>query len=192
MANRRLQKQSLLAIALLACTPAAAQFPDKFTNLKVLPKNISKRELESTMRGFTFALGVRCDHCHVEKKAPEKGLDFPADDQDAKKTARVMLQMVAAVNHDYISKVIKAPPDTPAIEVQCVTCHHGLTQPQPLSIASLQQQLDNDCLLLESRLPPFRFLPGDAQSFEKRCAPDWFQDYPRNSHPLAFETLISA
>ncbi len=145
MANRRLQKQSLLAIALLACTPAAAQFPDKFTNLKVLPKNISKRELESTMRGFTFALGVRCDHCHVEKKAPEKGLYFPADDKDAKKTARVMLQMVAAVNHDYISKVIKAPPDTPAIQVQCVTCHHGLTQPQPLN-AVLAESLEKDGL----------------------------------------------
>jgi hypothetical protein len=54
-----------LGILLLAGTPAAAQFPDKFTNLKVLPKDISKRELESTMRGFAFALSVRCDHCHV-------------------------------------------------------------------------------------------------------------------------------
>ncbi len=143
MANSSLRKWSLLAIVLLACTPAAAQFPDKFTNLKALPKDISKRELESTMRGFAFALGVRCDHCHVEKKAPEKGLDFPADDKDAKKTARVMLQMVAAVNHDYISKVIKAPPDTPAIQVQCVTCHHGLTQPQPLN-AVLAGSLEKD------------------------------------------------
>src|SRR5258707_7510705 len=143
MANSSLRRWSLLAIVLLACTPAAAQFPDKFTNLKVLPKDISKRELESTMRGFAFALGVRCDHCHVEKKAPEKGLDFPADDKDAKKTARVMLQMVAAVNHDYISKVIKAPPDTPAIQVQCVTCHHGLTQPQPLN-AVLAGSLEKD------------------------------------------------
>lgn len=145
MADRRLRKWSLLAIVLLAGTPAAAQFPDKFTNLKVLPKDIAKRELESTMRGFAFALGVRCDHCHVEKKAPEKGLDFPADDKDAKKTARVMLQMVAAVNHDYISKVIKAPPGTPAIQVQCVTCHHGLTQPQPLN-AVLAESLGKDGL----------------------------------------------
>ena len=145
MANRRLRKWSLPAIVLLAGIPAAAQFPDKFTNLKVLPKDIAKRELESTMRGFAFALGVRCDHCHVEKKAPEKGLDFPADDKDAKKTARVMLQMVGAVNHDYISKVIKAPTDTPAIQVQCVTCHHGLTQPQPLN-AVLAESLAKDGL----------------------------------------------
>ena len=145
MAHCGLWKWSALAIILFAGTPVAAQFPDKFTNLKVLSKDISKRELESTMRGFTFALGVRCDHCHVEKKAPEKGLDFPADDQDAKKTARVMLQMVAAINHDYICKVHKAPPDTPAIQVQCVTCHHGLTQPQPLN-AVLAESLEKDGL----------------------------------------------
>jgi hypothetical protein len=96
MAHRALPNSIAFAALLLTGTPAAAQFPDKFTNLKVLPKDISKREPESTMRRFAFALGVRCDHCHVEKKAPEKGLDFPADDKDAKKTARVMLQMVAA------------------------------------------------------------------------------------------------
>jgi tetratricopeptide (TPR) repeat protein len=134
-----------LGILLLAGTPAAAQFPDKFTNLKVLPKDISKRELESTMRGFAFALGVRCDHCHVEKKAPEHGLDFAADDKDAKKTARLMLQMVAAINHDYVSKVSKTPPNAATIHVQCVTCHHGLTQPQPLD-AVLAESLEKDGL----------------------------------------------
>src|SRR5258708_8508183 len=131
MAYRALRTWIALPALLLAGTPAAAQFPDKFTNLKVLPKDISKHEMESTMRSFAFALGVRCDHCHVEKKAPEKGLDFAADDKEAKKTARVMLQMVAAINHDYISKVPKTPPDAGAIQVQSVTCHHAPTQPQP-------------------------------------------------------------
>ena len=145
MAHRGFRRRSLLAMLLLASTPAVGQIPDKFTNLKVLPKEISKRELESTMRGFAFALGVRCEHCHVEKKAPEKGLDFPADDKDAKKTARVMLQMVAAINHDYITKVVKAPTDTSVIQVQCVTCHHGLAQPRPLS-AVLAESLEKDGL----------------------------------------------
>ena len=97
------------------------------------------------MRGFAFALGVRCEHCHVEKKAPEKGFDFGADEKDAKKTARVMLQMVSAINHDYISKVPKAPSDGAAIQVQCVTCHHGLTQPRPLN-AVLAESLEKDGL----------------------------------------------
>lgn len=145
MAHRALPTCIAFAALLLTGTFADAQFPDKFTNLKVLPKDISKHELESTMRGFAFVLGVRCEHCHVEKKAPEKGLDFPADDKDAKKTARVMLQMVAAVNHDYISKVPKTPTDTTVIQVQCVTCHRGLTQPRPLS-AVLAESLEKDGL----------------------------------------------
>lgn len=145
MAHRVLPIWTAFAALLLVVTPAAAQIPDKFTNLKVLPKDISKRELESTMRGFAFALGVRCEHCHVEKKAPEKGLDFAIDDKDAKKTARVMLQMVAAINHDYITKVVKTPPDTAVIQVQCVTCHHGLTQPRPLT-AVLAESLEKDGL----------------------------------------------
>ena len=114
----------------LCSVPALAQFPEKFTNLKVLPKDISRQELQSTMRGFAFALNVRCEHCHVEKAGGKKfEMDFAADDKEAKKTARVMLEMVAAINRDYISKVTKTPP----IQVQCVTCHHGLTQPRTLN-----------------------------------------------------------
>lgn len=141
MVLRTYRNCAALAAALLACGPVSAQIPDKFTNLKVLPKDISKPELQSTMRGFAFALGVRCEHCHVEKTAPEKGLDYAADDKDAKKTARVMLQMVAAINHDYVSKVPKTTP----IQVQCVTCHHGLTEPRPLN-AVLAETLEKDGL----------------------------------------------
>jgi tetratricopeptide (TPR) repeat protein len=144
MTHRGSWKWIVLAIV-LADRPARAQFPEKFTNLKVLPKDIPKHELESTMRGFAFALGVRCEHCHVEKKAPEKGLDFAADEKDAKKTARVMLQMVAAINHDYISKVLKTPTDAAAIQVQCVTCQHGLTRPEPLNDV-LAESLQKDGL----------------------------------------------
>jgi len=131
-----------LAAVLLTCSTSQGQVPEKFTNLKVLPKDISKHELESTMRGFAFALGVRCGHCHVEKKAPEKGFDFAADDKDAKKTARVMLQMVEAINRDYVSKIEKVDKTAP-IHVECVTCHHGLTQPQPLN-AVLAESLEKD------------------------------------------------
>jgi tetratricopeptide (TPR) repeat protein len=118
-----------LAGIVLWTAPAAAQFPEKFTNLKVLPKDISRPELQSTMRGFAFALNVRCEHCHVEKVGGKKfEMDFAADDKEAKRTARVMLEMVAAINRDYINKVSKTP-----IQVQCVTCHHGLTEPRTLN-----------------------------------------------------------
>ena len=117
----------LLVAILLAVTSAVAQFPDKFTNLQVLPKDISQSDLQTTMRGFAFALNVRCPYCHVQKA--DMKMDFPADDKDQKKTARVMLQMVAIINRDYLSKIGKETP----VRVQCVTCHHGLTQPQTLN-----------------------------------------------------------
>lgn len=132
---------TLIAL-LLVCLSANGQIPDKFTNLKVLPKDISRQELQSTMRSFAFALGVRCEHCHVEKRAPEKGFDYAADDKDAKKVARIMLQMVEAINRDYVGKLEKADKVAP-IRVQCVTCHHGLTQPQPLN-AVLAASLEKD------------------------------------------------
>src|ERR1700746_2837753 len=101
--------------------PTAAQFPEKFSNLKVLPKDISRAELQSTMRGFAFALGVRCEHCHTEKAGGGKfEMDFAADDKEAKKTARVMLEMVAAINRDYISKV----PDTPPLQRASIIGDH--------------------------------------------------------------------
>ena len=56
-----------LAVALfLAAVPlASAQIPDHFTNLQVLPKDMSKADLQSTMRKFAFALNVRCPYCHM-------------------------------------------------------------------------------------------------------------------------------
>lgn len=117
----------LLVAILLAVTPAVAQFPDKFTNLQVLPKDIPQSDLQTTMRGFAFALNVRCPYCHVQKA--DMKMDFPADDKDQKKTARVMLQMVAIINRDYLSKIGKETP----VRVECVTCHHGLTQPRTLN-----------------------------------------------------------
>jgi tetratricopeptide (TPR) repeat protein len=127
----KLEWKWIMLVGFFFCSvPASAQFPEKFTNLKVLPKDISRQELQSTMRGFAFALNVRCEHCHVEKAGGKKfEMDFASDDKEAKKTARVMLEMVAAINRDYISKVTKTPP----IQVQCVTCHHGLTQPRTLN-----------------------------------------------------------
>ena len=37
--------------------------------------------------------------------------------------------MVATINHDYVGKL----EDTPSAHVECVTCHHGITQPRTLN-----------------------------------------------------------
>jgi len=36
------------------------------------------------MRGFSFALGTRCEHCNVEKAPGSHDLDFAADDKQEK------------------------------------------------------------------------------------------------------------
>ena len=63
----------LWGMVLFAVT-GLAQFPDKFTNLQVLPKSISKDELMQTMHGFSFSTGYRCEGCHVQ--AADKKIDF--------------------------------------------------------------------------------------------------------------------
>jgi tetratricopeptide (TPR) repeat protein len=115
----------VVTAVLLWDSPAPAQIPDKFTNLEVLPKDIGKRELVGAMRGISMGLGVRCDFCHVESG---DHMDFASDEKEHKRTARAMMRMVDEINGTLIPK---AGMDSPA-RVQCVTCHHGVTEPQTL------------------------------------------------------------
>ena len=137
MWNRLAPATIVLAAVLPAFVSGGAQIPDKFTNLQVLPKDTSKAELQSTMRKFAFALNVRCPYCHTEK--PDKSLDFAADEKEEKRSARLMLQMVLAINHDYLSKMA----NTNSTRVECVTCHHGLTRPRTLT-AVLSESIEKD------------------------------------------------
>ena len=67
--SMKLFERGLIALtALVVLTvagPATAQIPDEFTNLKVLPEDIGKRDLVNIMRGFAGAIGKRCNYCHV-------------------------------------------------------------------------------------------------------------------------------
>ena len=115
------------AILLLAGASSArtAQLPAKFTNLQVLPKDISGADLVNAMKGFTRALGVRCEHCHVGEGNDLTKFDFVADTKAAKVTARKMLQMNARLN-DAV-KDIGDPSTTP--KITCFTCHRGAVKP---------------------------------------------------------------
>ena len=58
---------ALVTALVLAAAPAraAGQIPEKFENLQYFPKDIPRDSLVQTMRGFSFALGVRCHYCHA-------------------------------------------------------------------------------------------------------------------------------
>jgi len=132
---RRLAVPALVvALLLLPGASVRAQSDEKFTNLKVLPQDITKRELMSIMRSFSIALGTRCEHCHVERRTGVgEELDFASDDLEPKRVARVMLAMTEEIN----SKLLPKTGRHELTRVRCVTCHHGLTKPETISSAVL-------------------------------------------------------
>ena len=129
--SRRLLPASSALLTLLCWSRmTSAQIPDKFTNLKILPKTIVKEDLVSTMRQFSIGLGVRCNYCHAQSdSAKGKGLDFASDAKKEKGTARGMMKMVERINNKLVPKTgVKSP-----VKVQCVTCHHGVETPETLT-----------------------------------------------------------
>jgi tetratricopeptide (TPR) repeat protein len=123
-------RPALAAVCLIAApvqAPVFAQVPDKFINLQVLPKDISREDLVATMRGMTAGLGVRCTHCHVESQDPEK-IDFAADRKESKEIARAMLRMVQRINSEFVATLPAG--DSGARErVTCYTCHRRSQKP---------------------------------------------------------------
>lgn len=93
--------------------------PDKFTNLKVFPKDVKKDDLVRAMRAFSQGLGVRCDHCHV--LTPESQ-DFASDKKPEKQMARGMMGLVHKLNTDFFTYK-----DAP--KATCFMCHHGEKKP---------------------------------------------------------------
>ena len=134
----------ILTLTCLGASGAAAQIPDEFKNLQVLPKDIAQRDLINQMRGFATGLGVRCHHCHVGEPGPSlEGYDFASDEKPAKKTARVMLQMVAEINGKLLPQIGKEKAEL--LQVSCATCHHGQARPQTLE-AVLTETFEKDGL----------------------------------------------
>ncbi len=120
----------LFAIMILFfATLGNAQIPDKFENLQVLPKEISKGKLMGNMRSFVSGLGVRCQFCHVgEEGQPLSEFDFVSDEKETKKKARVMIQMRDAINNQHLTQL----GEENVLEVNCVTCHHGQEAPKTI------------------------------------------------------------
>lgn len=120
---------TLTLIAALATSTAAAQIPETFDNLQVLPADVPRAELVQRMREFSFALGVRCEHCHTEQ-AEGVVNRYASDARPAKTQARAMLRMVSAINGTLLAQLPSRA--TPTVRVDCVTCHRGLALPKTL------------------------------------------------------------
>jgi len=118
-----------------------------FKNLKVLPKDISKEQLDTIMHRFNAALGVRCNFCHAFKDGKP---DFPSDEKKEKDIARYMLHMTSEINMKYFNFENSAKPDTISV-VKCVTCHHGNPHPDEAAMA-----------VQSPNMPPPPPPPGDS------------------------------
>ncbi len=100
-----------------------------YKNLKVLPKNINKEQLDSVMHHFTASLNVKCNYCHVRNEETKK-MDFASDDNKHKLVARDMIKMMHKINDKYFD-VTGSKKDrlNTQLMVTCYTCHHGATDP---------------------------------------------------------------
>ncbi len=159
----------LLPFLVLLLAPGIAgqgQIPDKFTNLQVLPKDISRADLVAAMRDISGALGVRCDHCHARGNEPQP-LDFASDQKESKQTARTMLRMVNTINGDYLGKL--APKEGTRSAATCFTCHHGSsTPPLPLDDVLFGTAVTSGATAAVAKYKSMRAELGEAGQYDFR------------------------
>lgn len=151
----------------LAGGELAARTPSKFTNLQVLPEDITRKELVSLMRGYVGAVGGgTCSYCHMVSDALDQPTDdFASDEKETKRKARVMMRMVNQIN----TTTLPSLPERriPNIEVTCATCHGGLTRPEPIAdvVSTVLERTGIDAAIDRYRELRVRYLGSRAYDF---------------------------
>ena len=101
----------------------------RYTNLKILPKDISDDQLGKIMGNFKNALGVKCSFCHAPSAdTASHHLDFASDAKPEKNIARKMMKMTTKINKKFFS-YNKNEQGEFVPTVECMTCHHGKEHP---------------------------------------------------------------
>ena len=127
---KNLMIPGLLACVVISSVAATTSSKNevKYTNLKVLPRNISSKNLQEIMADdFEDGLGVTCGFCHANAKDGH-GLDFASDAKPEKEIARAMMRMTLGINKKYF-KVKHVAIGSDALTVTCTTCHKGVAFP---------------------------------------------------------------
>jgi hypothetical protein len=126
-----MKKSLIIAFGLMTMVvlfSAFTQDDPKYKNLKVLPKNITKEQLDSVMHHFSASLGVRCNFCHVRNDSA-KTWDFASDENKHKLAARSMMKMMDKINDKYFDVTGGKKNLNAQLMVTCYTCHHGSNEP---------------------------------------------------------------
>lgn len=124
--------------AMTAVQPGPPKEEPKLTNIKVLPKNLTYRQVDHIMGEWSHSLGVRCNFCHSPN--PEtKRMDFASDAKPEKNMAREMFKMTASINKKYF----KAEKDSLGMiantGINCYTCHNGKAHPEVVDAPAPQR-----------------------------------------------------
>jgi tetratricopeptide (TPR) repeat protein len=120
-----------IVVVTLAALPALGQAPAQEApkNLQVLPKDWTRAQVVAVMQNFNAALGVGCDHCHVQTQGAPP--DFASDDKPEKAAARAMMKFTGEINTNLVAALER--PAAELTRVGCITCHRGVPQPKQLS-----------------------------------------------------------
>lgn len=120
---------SCIIIGTSATMPVQDEKKDpQYTNLRVLPKNISSDELKKVMDHYSVSLGVKCNFCHVRNEETKK-MDFANDAKEEKVIARSMMKMTNKLNIKNFGEK-KTQYNQAVMEVSCKTCHRGKAHPE--------------------------------------------------------------
>ena len=118
-------------IPIIAVSVALIEPPhrkDDFKNLKVLPKDISSKDLQKIMVDeFQDGLGVGCSYCHAQEKE-SLHLDYASDEKPEKEIARLMMLMTLDINKKYFGVEHPLIGDS-VLTISCSSCHHGTPHP---------------------------------------------------------------
>lgn len=125
-------KRSLLVIigfiVVVSVSLAFTKHEPPYKNLKILPKDITKRQMDSVMDHFTVSLNVKCNFCHIRNRET-KEWDYAADSNKHKLVARDMLQMTYDINDKYFEYTGSKRDLNTQLMVNCYTCHNGHKEP---------------------------------------------------------------
>jgi len=122
----------LLSSVIFISTTAMKQGADEvktFKNLKVLPKNISEKQLDAVMDSWKLSLGVQCGFCHSRNEETKK-MDWALDGKPEKEMARQMYRMTTNINKKYFKAGKDSIGMIMEMGVNCNMCHKGGAHPE--------------------------------------------------------------
>ena len=148
----------VISAAPATCSAQAAQAAPKLENIRYFPHDITRDSLIQIMRGFSFALSVRCQYCHAGGDGISfEGVSFSSDEKIAKQKARAMLQMTDSINQKLLALIPGRR--NPPVQVTCTTCHRGSAVPGTLeSVLTATMRAKG----LDSAIAQYRSLRANA------------------------------